>query len=95
VASYNQRYELKFQGVKHPPGIVEKVLYYLLRYTDVTTSQGEWRSQAVAVQNDAGVHHVLLDKLDWGHRYKLQLYAANRYGLGEPDRGKVIRPQGL
>ena len=70
------------------------MLYYLLRYTDVTTSLGEWRSEAVTVKNKGGIHRVILDKLDWGHRYKIQLYAGNRYGLGEPDQGTVIRPKG-
>ncbi|CAB3990632.1 A disintegrin and metallo ase with thrombospondin motifs adt-1-like isoform X2, partial [Paramuricea clavata] len=89
VPNYKKKYTLKFKGVKDPPG--GKVLYYLLRYTDVTTPQGEWRS--VAVENKGGVHKLLLDKLDWGHKYKLELYAGNTHGLGEPDKRTLKRPK--
>ena len=68
-------------------------MYYLLRYTDVAASQGEWRS--VAVENKSGVHKVLLDKLDWGHKYNFELYAGNTHGLGEPDKRTLKRSKGL
>jgi hypothetical protein len=94
IRNYNQKYHLKFKGVKDPPGTVGKVLYYLLRYTDVTTSQGEWRSEVVAVKNNGGVHQMILDKLDWGRKYKLELYAGNRYGLGAPSLRTLETPKG-
>ena len=38
------------------------------------------------MENKSGVHKVLLDKLDWGHKYNFELYAGNTHGLGEPDK---------
>jgi hypothetical protein len=47
------------------------------------------------VENKGGVHKLLLDKLDWGHKYNLELYAGNTHGLGEPDKRTLKRPKGL
>jgi hypothetical protein len=47
------------------------------------------------VENKSGVHKVLLDKLDWGHKYNFELYAGNTHGLGEPDKRTLKRSKGL
>lgn len=85
-------YHLKFKGAPNPREA--KVLYYLLRYADLTTAQGEWLSEAVAANHKGAVPEIVLDKLDWGHKYKLELYAGNKYGLGEPELRTLRRPKG-
>ena len=62
---------------------------------DVTSSQNQWRSEAFAVKSTAEIYKVTLDKLDWGHKYRLELFAGNRFGLGEPAKRTLRRPEGL
>ena len=61
---------------------------------DESISDGEWLSESVEADKNSSYHAIVLDKLDWGHSYKLELYAGNRFGLGKPCRRRIRREYG-
>ena len=59
---------------------------------DDSISDGEWLSESVEAKKNS--NYFALDKLDWGHSYKLELYAGNRFGVGKPCRRRIRREYG-